>query len=131
MNDDTIVVVAAVIEKNGAFLLARRQPGTHLAGCWEFPGGKCQTGETYEDALRREILEELDTEIRDLRKIFVTSHRYPDRAVELHFYRCALAGPPRARFGQELRWVPHRDLTSLELPPADAELVAGLQDGTL
>ena len=129
IDGDAIVVVAAVIEQDDAFLLTRRQPGTHLAGYWEFPGGKCHAGEGREEALCREILEELDAHIGGLREIFVTAHRYPDRAVELHFYRCSLTAPPRPRLGQELRWVPRADLQTLEFPAADAELIATLVNG--
>jgi 8-oxo-dGTP diphosphatase len=123
---ERIVVVAAVIEQNGAFLVARRLAGTHLAGYWEFPGGKVHDGETHEQALRREITEELNTGIHGLRKIFHTSHSYPQRTVDLHFYRGTLTGPPEATLGQELRWITREEFDSLEFPPADAELVASL-----
>lgn len=119
-----VVVVAAVIERDGAFLVARRQAGTHLAGYWEFPGGKLNDGETLEQGLQREIKEELSTDIHEMRKIFETSHAYPERLVELHFYRCALIGTPRPMLGQELRWVRRDELAALEFPPADAELIA-------
>lgn len=121
-----VVVVAAVIERDGAFLVARRQAGTHLAGYWEFPGGKLNDGETLEQGLQREIKEELSTDIHEMRKIFETSHAYPERLVELHFYRCALTGTPRPMLGQELRWVRRDELAALEFPPADAELIAEL-----
>lgn len=124
---DRLVVVAAVIEQNGRFLVARRLKDTHLAGCWEFPGGKVQNGEGHEEALQREITEELNTGISDLRRIFHTSHRYPERTIELHFYRGVLTGPPRAALGQELRWIMPEDFTKLEFPPADAALIAELQ----
>jgi 8-oxo-dGTP diphosphatase len=118
--------VAAVIERNDAFLVARRQAGTHLAGYWEFPGGKLNDGETLEQGLQREIKEELNTGILEMQKIFETSHTYPEGLVELHFYRCALTGTPQPMLGQELRWVPRSELASLEFPPADAELIAEL-----
>jgi 8-oxo-dGTP diphosphatase len=122
-----IVVVAAVIEQNGRFLVSRRLQDTHLAGCWEFPGGKVHDGESHEDALQREIAEELSTGISGLRRIFHTSHAYPERTVELHFYRGVLTGQPNAALGQELRWISREDFASLEFPPADAELIANLQ----
>ena len=124
-----LVVVAAVIERDGRFLVTRRQPGTHLEGYWEFPGGKCRDGETQEESLAREILEELDTAILNPQKIFETSHIYPDRIVQLHFYRCALAGTPRPLLGQDLRWVSRSDLGTLQFPPADAELIGRLASG--
>lgn len=121
-----VVVVAAVIEREGAFLVARRQAGTHLAGYWEFPGGKLNDGESLEQGLQREIKEELNTDIGDVRKIFETSHTYPERVVQLHFYRCALRGTPEPTLGQEIRWVRRDELASLAFPPADAELIATL-----
>ena len=121
-----IVVVAAVVEENGRFLVGRRLDGTHLAGYWEFPGGKVHDGETNEEALRREIREELNTGIAALRKVLRTSHIYPERTVELHFYRGVLTGEPEPALGQELRWIAREDLASLEFPPADAELISEL-----
>ena len=123
---ERIVVVAAVIERNGEFLVARRLKGTHLAGYWEFPGGKVHQGETHEQALQREIVEELNTGIAGLRKVFHTSHAYPERTVELHFYRGNLTGTPEPMLGQELRWITRGEFASLEFPAADAELIAQL-----
>ena len=123
---ERVVVVAAVIEQNGRFLVAKRLEGTHLAGCWEFPGGKVHDGETPEAALAREIAEELGCEILDLREIFNTAHNYPERTVELSFYRGELVGAPQAALGQELRWITRDEFGSLEFPPADAELISGL-----
>ncbi len=120
---DVVVVTAAVVERQGCFLLTRRPRGAHLEGCWEFPGGKCEPGESHEACLRREIMEELDTPIRVLAKIFDVTHAYPERVVELHFFRCDLTGEPRPVLGQEMRWVARRDLQSLEFPPADRELI--------
>jgi mutator protein MutT len=128
---DHIVVVAAVIERDGRFLVARRLKGTHLAGYWEFPGGKVQDGEAHEEALRREIAEELSTGISDVRKIFHTAHTYAERVVELHFYRGELAGDPQPVLGQELRWITRAEFGSLEFPPADAELIDGLIHASL
>jgi 8-oxo-dGTP diphosphatase len=126
-----IIVVAAVIERDSRFLVARRLKGTHLAGFWEFPGGKMHDDETQEDALRREIAEELNSAISDVRKIFHTAHAYPERVVELHFYRCELAGEPQPMLGQELRWITRGEFGSLEFPPADAELIDGLIHASL
>ncbi len=124
MTPSAIVVVAAVIERDGCFLVTRRLRGTHLENCWEFPGGKCDQGETREQALRREIREELGADVVDPREICEVSHTYPERSVELHFFRCSLGGPPRPQLGQEVRWVPRADLATLPFPPADAELIA-------
>jgi 8-oxo-dGTP diphosphatase len=118
----TVVVVAAVVEERGSFLLTRRQAGTHLEGCWEFPGGKQHEGETLEEALTRELREELAVRPSHPRHVFEIAHQYPDRIVRLHFFRCRLEGTPRAVLGQEIRWVSREDLDELELPPADAGL---------
>ena len=118
-----IAVVAAVIEHNDRFLITRRQDGVHLAGLWEFPGGKVGAGESHNAALRREILEELDTDIVVHDLVLETSHAYPDRTVTLFFYRCELLGTPRPMIGQEMEWIPRAELSSLLFPPADDELI--------
>jgi mutator protein MutT len=123
-----ILVVAAVIEQTDRFLITRRQDGVHLAGFWEFPGGKVADGESHAAALRREIREELDAGVvvRDL--VLETSHEYPDRIVTLFFYRCDLIGTPRPLIGQEMAWVARSELLSLSFPPADDELIRRLTD---
>ena len=121
-----IVVVAAVIEQEGAFLVTRRQRGTHLEGLWEFPGGKIQPTETHSQALRREIREELDTDVDVNDLVFYTAHDYGDRALALYFYSCTLTGTPRPTLGQQMRWVPRHELASLGFPPADEQLIRRL-----
>lgn len=128
---DRVIVVAAVIEQAGRFLVARRLKGTHLAGYWEFPGGKVHESETQIEALRREILEELNTGILNPRRIFHTAHEYAERVVELHFYRTELTAEPQAMLGQELRWITREEFGALEFPPADAELIDGLINASL
>jgi mutator protein MutT len=119
----TIVVVAAVVEEDDAFLVTRRPQGVHLAGLWEFPGGKIDPSESHADALRREMREELDTDVdvRDL--VFHTTHVYPERAVALFFYNCVLRQTPRPLLGQEMRWVKRTELATLGFPPADEGLI--------
>ena len=118
-----ITVVAAVIEDGGRFLVTRRQKGVHLAGLWEFPGGKIDEGETHAAALVREIREELDADVDVGELVFEVTHPYEDRTVTLHFYRCTLRGTPRPLLGQEMRWVPRADLATLGFPPADEALI--------
>jgi mutator protein MutT len=125
----TIAVVAAIIESGDRFLLTRRLPGTHLAGLWEFPGGKIASGEAHDVALCREIREELDVEIDVGELQYQTIHTYPERIVELYFYRCQLRGTPRPLLGQEMRWVARSELAGLGFPPADAELIDLLSSG--
>jgi 8-oxo-dGTP diphosphatase len=121
-----LVVTAAVIERDGAYFVTRRQRGVHLEGFWEFPGGKCDPGESLEDCLRRELREELGVEAEVGHEIFTVTHEYPERSVELHFMACTLRGTPAPLLGQEMRWVRREDLRSLQFPPADDELIAVL-----
>jgi 8-oxo-dGTP diphosphatase len=118
-----IVVTAAVVEHEGCFLLTRRLAGTHLAGCWEFPGGKCEPGEPHAEALERELHEELAVSIAVGRLILSTTHAYADRTVELHFYEARLLGMPVPQLGQEMRWVAREDLAAIDFPEADATLI--------
>jgi 8-oxo-dGTP diphosphatase len=128
---NTLVVAAAVVERDlgrddvpvAHFLVTRRQPGVHLEGRWEFPGGKCEPGESLVACLIRELREELAVDARVGAELLVTSHDYPDRRVELHFIRCELDGDPVPQQGQDMRWVPRDELTALAFPPADEALI--------
>jgi 8-oxo-dGTP diphosphatase len=126
--DAVIVVLAAIIERDGRILLTRRAAGTHLGGLWEFPGGKCVPGETHDACLRREIDEELGADATIGDEVLVTEHAYPKRTVRLHFRRCTIAGDPIARLGQEMMWATRADLAALEFPAADRELIQLLTD---
>ena len=125
----SIVVLAAVVERDGAFLLTRRLSGTHLAGTWEFPGGKCEPGESHEDCLRRESIEELAVTAEIGAEIFTITHAYPEKTVELHFRACVVHGEPVPQLGQQMRWVRRADLATLEFPEADRELIERLSRG--
>ena len=119
-----LIVSAAVVEHDGCFLLTRRLKGAHLAGRWEFPGGKCEEGETLVECLRREMLEELGVNVVVGHELLTTRHAYPSRRVELHFFSCELVGEPHPREGQQMQWVARNDLRQLELPEADDALIA-------
>jgi len=119
----TILVAAAVVERDGRFLITRRLEGTHLAGCWEFPGGKCEADEAASSCLAREMREELDAEVLVGEEILRTRHSYADRVVELRFLRCSLNGTPKPLLGQEVRWAGREELRTLPFPPADSELI--------
>lgn len=121
-----IVVVAAVIEDDGRFLLTLRLKGTHLADHWEFPGGKCEPGETHAEALARELHEELGIVAEVGALVWTVTHAYPDRTVELHFYRCRFAGKPQPMLRQQVRWVRRDELSSLPFPEADRDLIRQL-----
>lgn len=122
----TVVVTAAVIERDGCFLVTRRLEGTHLAGTWEFPGGKCDPGEPLDACMAREIREELGVACTIGGEIFSVTHAYEDRQIELHFFEVALLGDPVPQIGQAMQWVPRAQLPTLEFPPADAELIRRL-----
>jgi mutator protein MutT len=119
----TTTVVAAVVERDGSFLVTRRLKGTHLEGLWEFPGGKCDDGESHHECLAREMREELAVEITIGPRILAVSHDYADRTIALCFYTCDLLGDPVPQLGQDMMWVRREDLRTLPLPPADDELV--------
>ncbi|HUR35314.1 MAG TPA: (deoxy)nucleoside triphosphate pyrophosphohydrolase [Vicinamibacterales bacterium] len=123
---NTVVVAAAVIERDGAFLVTKRLDGTHLGGAWEFPGGKCEPGEPLDACLWREIREELGVRCAVGEEMLAVSHDYADRRIELHFFECALLGEPEPQLGQEMQWVPRARLRDLEFPPADEALIARL-----
>ena len=129
MTPQSILVAAAVIERDGRYLITRRQPGVHLAGHWEFPGGKCEPDETLDACLRRELREELNVDVTVGDVLLTTTHDYPERRVELHFVRCGLEGEPAPQLGQEMRWTPREELNALEFPAADAELIRVLTEG--
>ena len=119
----TIVVTAAIVEDHGRYFVTKRQKGVHLEGLWEFPGGKCEPGESLEHCLRRELQEELGAEAVIGEEIFTVTHDYPGRSVELHFLSCSFLNAPVPRLGQEMRWVAREELKSLKFPPADDELI--------
>ena len=128
-----IVLVAAValIDVDGRVLLAQRPEGKSMAGLWEFPGGKVHEGETPEQALVRELHEELgiDTKNSCLAPIAFASHGYDDFHLLMPLFACRVwRGQPQSLEGQELRWVRPVRLRDFPMPPADEPLVAQLQD---
>jgi 8-oxo-dGTP diphosphatase len=126
-----VEVVAAVVSRGGRYLVTRRGEGKHLAGLWEFPGGKRQPGESLEAALRREMAEELGVDSRVGDRLAVVPWTYPERRVVLHFFRCEIGDQPvEPRERQPIRWVTPREMASLPFPPADAALIEQLTHTT-
>ena len=123
-----IVVAAAIIERDGRFLVTRRQPGVHLEGRWEFPGGKCHARETLADCLARELVEELNVRAEIGPELLATAHDYPDRRVEVHFFRCEISGEAAPQQGQDMRWVSRNELGELEFPAADQDVIELLRN---
>ena len=109
-------------------LITRRRAGGPLGGLWEFPGGKLEPGESPDDALRRELREELGIEVEVGRIFDVVYHRYPTFTVLILLYRCRLrSGTPRPLEVDEVRWASLADLGGYEFLPADVPLVARLE----
>lgn len=126
-----LVAACALIDPDGRVLLAQRPEGKSLAGLWEFPGGKCERGETPEACLIRELREELgiDTWASCLAPLTFASHAYPDFHLLMPLYACRKwQGFAQGREGQRLAWVRADRMTDYPMPPADAPLVAALRD---
>jgi 8-oxo-dGTP diphosphatase len=122
------VVAAALFDADGRVLLADRPAGKHMAGWWEFPGGKVATGESDPDALVRELREELGVEARADAHVMSVTHDYPDRIVEIALWRATiLGGVPRGLDGQQLKWVDTYALAEQRLLEADRPFIAALQ----
>jgi 8-oxo-dGTP diphosphatase len=122
------VAAGILTDPQGRVLLMQRLPGKHLAGLWEFPGGKVEPGETIAQALVRELDEELGIEVLASTPLISIPWHYPEKSVRLHALRVtAWNGEPRAREGHPLRWVPVRDMDAAEMPAADAPILAALR----
>lgn len=123
-----IRVVGAAIVRDGRLFCAQRGAGKQLAGKWEFPGGKIEPGETPEQALRREIREELRCDVRVGRQVCTTDNHYAFGTVELSTYLCELTGSdPVLTEHQDARWLAPADLPSLDWAPADREAMGILR----
>jgi 8-oxo-dGTP diphosphatase len=121
------VVAAALYNAAGEVLIAQRPPGKHLAGRWEFPGGKVASGESEAAALARELREELGIVMRAARPCMRLTHAYADREVELSLWIVeAFSGTPHALDGQQLKWVAPAELPHEDILEADRPFIAAL-----
>jgi 8-oxo-dGTP diphosphatase len=121
------VIVGIVVAADGRVLVNQRRPGTHMAGYWEFPGGKLHAGETPRTGLVRELAEELGIRILAAEPLLILEHAYPARSVQLDVWRVTrYDGEPEGLEGQPLRWVAPADLRTLGLLPADGPIVEAL-----
>jgi len=120
-------VAAGLVFRDGKLLITRRLPEAHLGGLWEFPGGKREAGETFEQCLRRELDEELGIEVQVHGIMEELTHHYSDRSVHLKFFRCRwLRHEPRAILCHDFAWIGAAQLTDYAFPAADARLLERL-----
>jgi len=127
----THIVAAALIERQGRFLIARRLATDPFPGLWEFPGGKLEAGESPQQALQRECREELGIEVEVGRIREVLFHRYEPFSVLLLFYDCAIvAGEPQALGCERLEWATPDSLDDYPFLPADQPLIQRLRQTT-
>ena len=126
-----LVCAVALIDADGRVLMAKRPEGKTLSGLWEFPGGKVEQDERPEDALIRELKEELGINVEHscLAPLTFASHSYPEFHLLMPLFVCRRwKGIPQALEGQELKWVRAKDLRSIPMPPADLPLIPHLEE---
>ena len=126
-----LVVACALVDRDGRVLLAQRPEGKALAGLWEFPGGKIDAGERPEEALIRELREELgvDTSESCLAPLTFASHKYEEFHLLMPLFVCRKwQGTPHGKEGQALAWVAPNRMREYPMPPADIPLIAVLRD---
>ncbi len=123
-----IEVAAALVFRRGKLLITQRHPDVHLGGLWEFPGGKREPGEPFDDCLRRELREELGIEVAVGELFESLTHEYSDRIVHLQFYVCRWTrNEPQLLDCADFKWVNLQELGNYEFPPADARLLERLR----
>jgi 8-oxo-dGTP diphosphatase len=126
-----LVAACALLDRDGRVLLARRPQGKHMAGLWEFPGGKIEAGERPEQTIIRELREELGVDVTEacLAPLTFASHAYADFHLLMPLFVCRRwSGRVEPREGQEVKWVRPVRLRDYPMPPADAPLVPHLMD---
>ena len=122
------VVAAALYDAAGRVLISERPPGKHLAGRWEFPGGKLDPGESEAAALTRELAEELGITVLRARPLMRLAHNYDDRRVDISLWVVeTFSGTPAGLDGQQLKWVPPPTLHDEDMLAADVPFIAALQ----
>ena len=120
----TVKVTAGILRQNGLVLIARRKPGKHMAGKWEFPGGKIEQGESPEESLARELAEELDVRARVGDLLCQAAWEGDGISLDLMVYRVeGFEGTPSLREHEEIRWVAPQDLRTYDLADSDRRVV--------
>ena len=123
-----IEVSAGLVFRDGKLLITQRPEGGHLAGLWEFPGGKREPGETFAECLRRELREELGIDVEVGERVEGLTHHYEERTVHLEFFLCRLRQhEPQAIGCSAFAWVTHEELANYAFPAADARLIGRLK----
>jgi mutator protein MutT len=126
---DCIEVSAGLIFHNGKLLITQRHAGAHLGGLWEFPGGKREAGETFEQCLVRELREELGVEVSVGKMFESITHAYPEKTVHLKFFVCRLvSGEPMPLDCAAVKWISRDQLDAHEFPAADLKLLDKLRN---
>lgn len=124
----SIEVSAGMVFRDGKLLITQRHQGAHLGGLWEFPGGKREANETFEECLVRELREELGIEVEVGEMVESLTHSYPEKTVSLKFFRCRWKkNEPQPIECHDLKWVTAEELRNYEFPAADARLLEMLQ----
>jgi len=123
-----LVVAAALIDADNRILIAQRPQGKQLAGLWEFPGGKVEPGETEEEGVQRELLEELNLQVRDLSHYITIEHSYPDFHLLMHCYLCHCDNP-KLELTEHIafKWLAKDELGKLDWAQADWPIVEKLK----
>ncbi|MEK9683021.1 MAG: (deoxy)nucleoside triphosphate pyrophosphohydrolase [Rhodospirillaceae bacterium] len=127
----TLVVAAALVDRDGRVLVTKRPEGKTMSGLWEFPGGKIERGELPEAALIRELKEELGIDVTEncLAPLSFASHSYDQFHLLMPLFVCRVwKGQVQARENQALKWVRPKNLIDFPMPPADRPLIAILRD---
>jgi 8-oxo-dGTP diphosphatase len=123
-----IDVAAALVFRNGKLLITQRFAEDHLGGLWEFPGGKREEGESFEECLRRELDEELSIQVEVYEVVEEITHVYPEKTVHLRFYRCQWrCSEPVAVGCADFNWIRPTELRRYDFPAADAQLLEKLE----
>lgn len=126
------VAVGVIIDDHHNILLAFRSKDAHQGGLWEFPGGKVETGESVEDALARELLEELGLHVTASRPLIKITHDYTDKSVLLDVWWVdAFSGQPEGKEGQPIEWVAAKHIDNYNFPKASQAIVAAVKDQLL
>ena len=121
------IAIGVIFNQHNQLLISRRTSKQHLAGCWEFPGGKLESGESFKFALRRELHEEVGVTVHTAVKIFSSTHQYSDRQLSFQLYKIIhYSGAVIAKQNQQLRWVDADQLSSIDFPEANRSMVDAL-----